>query len=151
MLVTVYIVETLRKYPPLSTLTRCITKPYKVPGTEIVLPEGTLIVVPVYAIHHDPDNYPHPERFDPERFSSDCVKERHLGSYLPFGEGPRNCIGLRFGMIQARVGLAMLLKNFQFELGCTMTPDEPLEISTKSFILTTTHGMWLKCKIIACV
>lgn len=132
-------------------MTRCITKPYKVPGTEIVLPESTLIVVPTYAIHHDPENYPDPERFDPERFSINCVKERHPGAYLPFGEGPRNCIGLRFGMMQARVGLVMLLKSFQFELGCTMPIDEPLEISPNSFILTTKHGMLLKCKNVNCM
>lgn len=141
-----FVQETLRKYPPLPTLSRCVTKPYHVPNTDIVLPQGTLIAVPIYGIHHDPENYPEPERFDPERFSPENARERHPGAFLPFGEGPRNCIGLRFGMMQARVGLVMLLKHFQFDLGCKVVYNDPLEMSPKSFILTTTHGMWLKCK-----
>ena len=49
--------------------------------------------VPVYGIHRDPDIYFNPEIFDPERFTEENVKERHISHYLPFGAGPRNCIG----------------------------------------------------------
>jgi cytochrome P450 len=50
-------------------------------------------VIPVYALHHDPKYYPEPERFDPERFNEDEKANRHRYVYLPFGEGPRICIG----------------------------------------------------------
>jgi cytochrome P450 family 6 len=66
---------------------------YQIPGTDIVLEKGILTVIPVLALHHDPKYYPDPERFDPERFSEEENAKRHQYVYLPFGEGPRICIG----------------------------------------------------------
>jgi cytochrome P450 len=86
--------ETLRKYPPVPILSRECTKTYKIPGTNIILEKGILTVVPVLALHHDPKYYPDPERFDPERFSEEEKAKRHHYVYLPFGEGPRICIGM---------------------------------------------------------
>jgi cytochrome P450 len=85
--------ETLRKYPPVPILNRECTKTYKIPDTDIVLEKGILTVVPVLALHYDPKYYPDPERFDPERFSEEEKAKRHHYVYLPFGEGPRICIG----------------------------------------------------------
>jgi cytochrome P450 family 6 len=86
--------ETLRKYPPVPILNRECTKAYKIPDTDIVLEKGMLSVIPVLALHHDPKYYPEPERFDPERFSEEEKAKRHHYVYLPFGEGPRICIGM---------------------------------------------------------
>lgn len=66
---------------------------YKIPETDSVLEKDTNIFIPVHAIHRDPEFYPNPEVFDPERFSDDGKKNRRPFTYLPFGEGPRNCIG----------------------------------------------------------
>jgi cytochrome P450 len=85
--------ETLRKYPPLPVLNRECTKTYKIPDTDIVLEKGTLTAIPVLALHHDPKYYPDPQKFDPERFSEEEKAKRHHYVYLPFGEGPRICIG----------------------------------------------------------
>ena len=85
--------ETLRKYPPLQTLLRVCTKPYRIPETEVVLEKDIRIFIPVLALHYDPMYYPNPEHFDPERFSEKQKKSRPQYSYLPFGEGPRICIG----------------------------------------------------------
>jgi cytochrome P450 family 6 len=88
-----YFSETLRKYPPATILSRECTKVYKIPGTNVVLEKGMTTIIPVLALHHDPKYYPDPERFDPERFNEDEKKKRHHYVYLPFGEGPRICIG----------------------------------------------------------
>lgn len=85
--------ETLRKYPPLVTLNRVVTKPYVLPGTMIKLKTGTKIVIPVHAIHYDPKYYADPEAFEPDRFSDENVHNLHPNTYMPFGDGPRFCIG----------------------------------------------------------
>ena len=85
--------ETLRKHPPVPMLNRECSRPYKVPGTDIVLEKGTRVLIPLAPLHHDPRYYPEPHRFDPERFSEEEKQKRHHYAYLPFGEGPRICIG----------------------------------------------------------
>lgn len=94
------------------------------------------------AIHMDPEFYPQPERFDPDRFSADQVRERNPITFLPFGDGPRNCIGVRFGMMQVRIGLVTLLRNFRFLISADRTT-HPLVLSKTEFILAPEGGMWL--------
>ncbi|KAF4524102.1 hypothetical protein B566_EDAN007685 [Ephemera danica] len=103
--------ESLRKYPPLSMLPRICTKNYVIPGTDIVLEEGTHIVIPIHAIHNDPTHFPDPETFNPDRFSEETTANQNL--FLAFGEGPRQCIGLRFAKMQSKLALAMLLRKFE--------------------------------------
>ncbi|XP_062552476.1 probable cytochrome P450 6a13 [Armigeres subalbatus] len=134
--------ESLRKYPPASILTRTVSKDYRLPNSDVVLQQGSTIVIPVYAIHHDPEYYPDPERYDPDRFTPDQVAKRNPFTFLPFGEGPRICIGMRFGMMQARVGLAYLMKDFRFTLS-SKTP-VPLKISPRNPVLTSEGGLWLE-------
>nr|CAD7428600.1 unnamed protein product [Timema monikensis] len=108
--------ETLRKYPPVGNLSRVCTKAYKIPDTHVYLDKDTRLIIPVYAIHHDPKYYPDPEKFDPSRFTENNIKSRPHFSYLPFGEGPRVCIGLRFGRMQVKVGIAALLTKYKFSV-----------------------------------
>ncbi|XP_065092309.1 probable cytochrome P450 6a19 [Ochlerotatus camptorhynchus] len=136
------IYEGLRKYPPASNIFRTATQDYNVPGTSLTIEKGTSVMIPTLAIHHDPEFYPDPMKFDPDRFNSDQVAARHPFAFLAFGEGPRICIGLRFGLMQARIGLATLLKNFHFKLGTQMTGPPKLEPS--SAILMIKGGLWMK-------
>lgn len=69
---------------------------YQVPKTNAIIPKGVLTLIPTYAIHHDSDLYPDPEKFDPERFTEENKRARPAESYLPFGEGPRHCLGVSF-------------------------------------------------------
>lgn len=135
------IAETLRKYSIASILLRQTIADFKIPGTSFVLEAGTPVVIPVDAIHHDPDIYPDPEKFDPDRFAPEAVEERHSAAYLAFGAGPRNCIGLRFGEMQSLVGLAVLLQNFKFSPA--RATDIPLKIHKTSFFLQTEGGIVL--------
>lgn len=75
-------------------LMRQVAVDYTFKGTKISIPKDTKLWIPAYAIHRDPDIYPNPDIFDPERFNDDVVSARHPMSYLPFGDGPRNCVGM---------------------------------------------------------
>lgn len=89
----ILIAEALRKYPPLPNLNRRCALPYKVPDSDLVVEKEINVLISAYGIHHDPDYYPDPEKFDPERFSEENKTKIPSYAYLPFGEGPRNCIG----------------------------------------------------------
>lgn len=83
----------MRKYPPVQALARVCTKPYTIPGTSVQLDVGTALLIPVYAIQHDEKYYPNPEQFDPYRFNKENINQRQSGTYMPFGDGPRICLG----------------------------------------------------------
>lgn len=84
--------ETLRKYPP-GFINRFSKKDFKIPGTEMIIPANTDININIFSIHRDPEYYPDPGKFDPERFKPENIKNREPLSYIPFGGGPRKCIG----------------------------------------------------------
>ncbi|XP_073813630.1 cytochrome P450 6a9-like [Musca autumnalis] len=135
--------ETLRLYTVLPILNRMALEDYVVPGNpKYVIKKGMQILIPAGAIHRDERYYPNPNTFNPDNFSHDKVAERDSILFLPFGEGPRNCIGLRFGKMQAMVGLALLLKNFRFSV-CKET-QIPLTYSKQSFLISTDKGIYLK-------
>lgn len=83
----------MRRYPPLVFLTRVVTEPYTLPDTKITLERGTKILIPVRSIHYDPKYFPNPNEFNPERFSDENLNNLHPNTYMPFGDGPRQCIG----------------------------------------------------------
>ena len=89
--------ETLRIYPVLGFLDRVCTRDYDLPGPSgkgtFTLKAGTSVFIPLMGIHNDPEYFPDPFKFDPERFTEDNKLNRHNYSYFPFGEGPRICIG----------------------------------------------------------
>lgn len=124
------------------TITRQATEDYRIPNTNITLDKDTSIFIPVYSIHHDPEIYPNPETYDPDRFNPDEEKRRHPLAYLAFGEGPRNCVGLRFGKMETRIAMVNLLKNFRF-VKCSRT-EIPLKFNNAASLLTTKGGIFLK-------
>lgn len=68
-------------------------KDYKLPGTDVILEKNSFVLISNLGIHYDPDIYPDPIKFDPERFTSENKAKRSHCAYLPFGEGPRICVG----------------------------------------------------------
>ncbi|KAJ8913637.1 hypothetical protein NQ315_007354 [Exocentrus adspersus] len=134
--------ETLRKYAPLSYITRECVEDYKVPGEDVVVEKGTRVVIPVRGIHYDEEYYPDPEKFDPDRFTEENKRNRHQYAHIPFGEGPRICIGQRFGIMQSKVGLTCILRKFRVTLDEEKTP-LPLQMNPRAFITTSKGGIWL--------
>jgi cytochrome P450 family 6 len=133
----------MRLWPSVATLHRRSEKPYTLPNGS-TMPSGTSVVIPVLAFHRDPEIYAKPMTFDPDRFEDHQVAKRHPFSFLPFGEGPRYCIGLRFGLLQVKLGLAMLLHNFEFS-ACSRT-EIPLKIETVNLLHTTRGEVVLRVK-----
>lgn len=133
--------ETLRKYPVATALSRRCSKTYQLPDSGCIIEKGTNILIPSYAIHHDPQYYPEPDRFDPDRFSEENIKTRPEGIFLPFGDGPRICIGQRFALMEMRANFCRLLPKFEFRLSDKMK--YPLEYNRKNFLLTPVDGIWL--------
>jgi len=93
--IVIYI-ETLRKYPPAGTQIRICTKNYVIPGTDVQIDKGTPITIPSYSLQMDPKYFPDPENFDPERFNEENALHKYQYLHMPFGEGPRKCIGIFF-------------------------------------------------------
>ncbi|XP_070493746.1 probable cytochrome P450 6a14 [Chironomus tepperi] len=138
--------ETLRRYPIIDSHLRKSVKEFKIPNSDLVIPAGVGILIPVIGIHNDERYYENPEKFDPERFTEENVKKRVPYSYMPFSEGPRICIGLRFGTMQAKIGLVKLLRSFKI-LPCDKTLI-PMKYSPSSGFQAPLGGMWLKLQSI---
>lgn len=83
-------------HPPGPGLVRVCTKKYKIPKSDITLNTGTKVLIPVYSIHYDSKYYSQPEIFNPLRFTEENKVSRPNGTFLPFGDGPRICIGKYF-------------------------------------------------------
>ncbi|XP_061726412.1 cytochrome P450 6B7-like [Cydia pomonella] len=104
--------EGIRLFPSLGFLVRESTDSYQFPGTDVTIEEGVNIAIPLQAIQTDPKYFKDPEKFIPERFDPDNLKEIQKNTYLPFGDGPRACIGERLGLMQSLAGLAAILYKF---------------------------------------
>ena len=127
--------ETLRKYPPALLLNREASDRYHIPEAGLWLEKGQSVNIPVYAIHHMEQFFPNPHRYDPDRFMPENRDKIVPYSYLPFGGGPRNCIGMRFALTEAKMGLARLVD--QFKVVRTAETTDTLQIKSSLFLLKT--------------
>ncbi|XP_014371344.2 cytochrome P450 6a2 [Papilio machaon] len=130
--------ESMRMFPPLGFLIRRCSRPYKIPEMELTIEAGVRVIVPLQALHNDPQYFPSPERFMPERFLSKRDDSRARGLHLPFGAGPRACIGERLGQMQSLAGLAGVLAR------CAVSPGPStrrnLSIDPKTSIVQSVRG-----------
>lgn len=125
--------EALRYFPPAFLTTRECERDYTLKldyGKSIKLIKGDNLSIPIYSIHHDERYFSDPEKFDPERFSDERKGSIIDGSYIPFGYGPRVCIGSRFALMEAKLLIFNILRKFTIEV-CDKTP-ERLEFSNKT-------------------
>ncbi|MGG7518177.1 cytochrome P450 [Allorhizobium undicola] len=115
--------ETMRLYPPAPIIVRNVEQPFDLGGHH--LPKGMVLMIPIYAIHRHKLLWEAPERFDPSRFAPEKAKERHRYAFMPFGAGPRICIGSAFATMEAVAILAVLLQRFRLA-NPGRRPAEPL-------------------------
>ncbi|XP_075153327.1 cytochrome P450 6d3-like [Haematobia irritans] len=108
------VMETTRKYPGLPFLNRECTQDFQIPGMDFTIRKGTAIVISLFGIHRDPDYFPQPMDYRPERFL-EVHKDYNPIAFMPFGEGPRHCIAQRMGIMNVKVALAKILANFNIE------------------------------------
>ncbi|XP_001948421.1 cytochrome P450 6k1 [Acyrthosiphon pisum] len=134
--------ETARKYSIAFNLMRVATKTYTLPDESFVIEKGQKLIIPMFSIHRDPKYYPDPLRFDPERFSTEQKSQRPNGIYMPFGDGPRLCIGKRFAESEMKLVLSNVLSKFEV-LPCEKT-EIPVNIRSMSGFITPKNGIVLK-------
>lgn len=141
--------ETLRKWPSALAIDRVCVKPYTIqPENDgekpIHLRKGDLIMFPLYAIHRDEKFFPCPDRFDPERFSSENRNNIVPYTFIPFGVGPRSCIGNRFALLETKSLIFNILQHF--DIVVVEKSVVPIKLSRKQFSLNAEGGFWFGFK-----
>ncbi|KAK6166507.1 hypothetical protein SNE40_023175 [Patella caerulea] len=126
------IIETLRFNPPVVMVNRKSSEDVTFKGIHI--PRDTTVMIPIYSVQHDPENYEDPEEFRPERFDPATKKESNPVTFLAFGYGPRLCIGMRLAMVETKIALVYALRKVRF-VKCSKTP-EKLEYSNVGILST---------------
>jgi cytochrome P450 len=121
-LTTSVIDEALRLYPPFWMIDRIALQDDEIGGIRI--PAGMLVVPYIYGTHHNQAIWSNPENFEPERFSAEKSGKRHRFAYLPFGGGPRLCIGQNMAIVQMLLIVTTIVRNYDF----TLMDDKPVNI-----------------------
>lgn len=117
--------ETLRLYPAAFRTDRECNQDYEYNG--IRMRKGDIVNICIWAVHHDPEYYPEPFKFKPERFSDENRKLRENETFIPFGAGQRSCIGMRFAMIEMKLFLAEFFASYYFKA----SENTPVSVSEK--------------------
>ncbi|XP_076040658.1 cytochrome P450 6k1-like [Oratosquilla oratoria] len=108
--------ESLRLYPPAAITERVATKEYTIPGTDVKIEKGTVIILNIWALNRDPRIWEDPDDFKPERFLPENKTPEQSFAFQSFGQGPRNCIGMRFALLETKMAFAHLVLNMELRL-----------------------------------
>lgn len=117
----------------MPVISRKCLKDYQIPGTDNIIEKGTDILLPTLSMHRDAEHYENPNEFIPDRFMDEQLAANNR-AYFPFGDGPRSCIGMRLGKMQTKIGLAMMLQNFKYDLNDELKHCE-LEFASENLLL----------------
>ncbi|XP_049943372.1 cytochrome P450 4C1-like [Schistocerca serialis cubense] len=133
--------ETLRLFPAVPLIPRVASEDLWLSKGQVLVPKGTLLFVSSFLTHRLPEFFPDPLRFDPSRFLEGCGGKEHACSYLPFGMGPRNCVGYQYARLELKAMLAGVLRRFRFlphttwedleggTISVTQHPVKPIRVS----------------------
>lgn len=122
--------ESLRLFPIAPRLERVAKASVEING--LVIPKGMVIIVPTWPLHYNPEIWPEPEKFKPERFCKENNDTIDPYVYMPFGAGPRNCIGMRFALVMMKLALVEILQRYSFSV-CKET-EIPIELDIQGFV-----------------
>ncbi|XP_055843122.1 probable cytochrome P450 309a2 [Episyrphus balteatus] len=143
------ILETIRVITLLSVSSRmCNEETYleNRPNHKVKIEPGMIVHIPTFSFHHDPEIFPNPDEFIPERFDNDRAKElNQQGYFFPFGDGPRICGGMKFGQLEAKAAVVEIIKNFRLK---REKNDPQLFINPTSFILGLSGDIFLEFEAI---
>lgn len=134
--------ETLRHSPTLPRLMREAAKNCTLDynGKEIFIPKGTYIQMSVYCLHQDEENFQDAKQFCPERFLKNSNLSQNMNAFLPFGTGPRNCVGIRLALLEIKLCVLYLIRRYRFEI---VDKTEPLKYLAGQPV-SCTESMYLK-------
>ncbi|KAL1445269.1 hypothetical protein MTO96_029267 [Rhipicephalus appendiculatus] len=138
-----FVKEALRLYPPVTMLvSRHCHSDATILGQ--FFPAGCEVFAPVWHVHHDPQLWPEPFRFNPERFAPAVAKSIHPGAFIPFGIGPKSCIGNRFALLELKAALCRLLRRYEV-LACSRLED-PIELIVQTVIIRPKQPIQVKLR-----
>jgi cytochrome P450 len=123
------LMEAMRLYPPAAMVVRTALRDIELPG--LTIPKGTPVNVPIYATQRHKRIWSSPDTFDPDNFTQEAIKSRHRYSYLPFGAGPRICIGMSFALTEAAIILATILPAVHATLRPGYVPHPQLRVTLR--------------------
>uniref|UniRef100_A0A4W4H175 unspecific monooxygenase n=1 Tax=Electrophorus electricus TaxID=8005 RepID=A0A4W4H175_ELEEL len=130
--------ESLRLYPVAARLDRICKKTMEING--LTIPKDMAVMIPTFPLHRDPEYWTDPDTFNPERFTKENKELIDPYTYMPFGAGPRNCIGMRFALVSMKLAIIQILQNFnvivcaetkvplELGLGAFLVPKEPIKL-----------------------
>ncbi|KYN37696.1 Cytochrome P450 6j1 [Trachymyrmex septentrionalis] len=136
--------ETMRSIPRGLLMKKRCTEEFELKGSDGIVcrvPPGMEIMIPVQALNKDPQYWENPEEYDPERFNSDRKHNIDRFTFLPFGEGPRICVGMRMAQLQIKAGLAMIVKKYKLEL--SPKTQIPLKLMPGNILPIPKGGLWV--------
>ncbi|CAL1679335.1 unnamed protein product [Lasius platythorax] len=136
--------ESQRILPVAGFMTKLCTEKFELKGSDGLVchvEPDTNVLIPVNALHEDPRYWKDPEEFDPERFSPDRKHSIEKFTFLPFGEGPRICVGMRMALLQLKAGLVAILRKYSLEL--SSKTQIPLKMIPGTILATPKGGLWV--------
>jgi len=138
------VMETLRLYGPAALTMRACNEDYRLPGTDFTVRKNDMIFFPNEAFHKDPNQWSHPNTFNPDQWAPEERSKRSPHAFQAFGQGPRACLGMRFALLELKVAVAMLVRHLELLPGNTTI--KPLQLDPAHGMAWFKGGLWASIK-----